>query len=358
MTAKKIHLSTRPSTLLVTSILLIGAVSGFLTPAVASNRAFDNLVVIVMENHGLGEIEGTAIFMTSLAQNYSLATHYSALTHPSEPNYLALLGGNTFLSGDGNCCWQISAPNIVDSIEGAKMSWKAFAEDASGSGTCSFNPPRAADHFGFLEFSDINTPSRCGKLVATTSSDDSEFVAELNSPDPANFIWLTPNDCNNMHDCSIATGDAYLAALVPKILASTTFVTRNAALFILFDEGRSSYPNDYVYASWSGPAVRRHYQSQNQYTHYSFLKTLETIWGLSSLTANDGNASPITEFFTNTPGPSSNTPLAAFLASPWTILAIGGGIGVFVLAMLKYKSRRAAKGPRALVSLANHIPRL
>ena len=102
--------------------------------------------------------------MTTLANTYGLATQYTAVSHPSEPNYLALIGGDTFgINSDGNCCWTINSPNIVDRIENAGLTWQAWAEDASGSGTCNFNPPRSADHFGFLEFTDINTASRCFK---------------------------------------------------------------------------------------------------------------------------------------------------------------------------------------------------
>src|SRR4029077_10541696 len=242
--------------------------------------------------------------MTTLANTYSLATHYTAVSHPSEPNYIALVGGDTFgISSDGNCCWTINSPNIVDRIESAGLTWQAWAEDASGSGTCNFNPPRSADHFGFLEFSDIKTASRCADFHSTQSSSDSEFVSALNNS-PSNFMWLTPNDCNNMHDCSVSTGDTYLAGLVPKILTSNLFVTQKAALFVVFDEGSNSYPNDYVYSMWAGSVAKKANQSNNQYSHYSFLRTIEANWNLPSLTSNDANAPAMTEFFNTTPPPS------------------------------------------------------
>lgn len=268
-----------------------------------------------MENHGLNDIIGSAAYMTTLAKTYGLATQYTAVSHPSEPNYLALIGGDTFgIGGDGVCCWTINSPNIVDRIEKAGLTWQAWAEDASGSGTCSFSPPRSADHFGFLEFSDINTASRCANFHSTQSSNDSEFVNALNN-NSSNFMWLTPNDCNNTHDCPVTAGDTYLAGLVPKILTSNLFTTQKAALFIVFDEGNNSFPNDYVYSVWAGSAIKKAYQSSSQYTHYSFLRTIEANWNLPPLTSNDANAPAMTEFF-NAPIP--NQLQAGFTDTPKT----------------------------------------
>jgi PKD repeat protein len=266
-----------------------------------------------MENHALSDIVGSATYMTTLANTYGLATQYTAVSHPSEPNYLALVGGDTFgIIGDGVCCWTINSSNIVDRIESAGLTWQAWAEDASGSGTCSFRPPRSADHFGFLEFSDINSVSRCANFHSTQSSSDSEFVNALNT-NASNFMWLTPNDCNNMHDCSVITGDTYLARLVPKILTSNLFMTQKAALFVVFDEGSNSFPNDYVYSLWAGSPVKSAHQSSSQYSHYSFLRTIEANWNLPSLTSNDANAPAMTEFFNNAPTPGQLQ--ASFIAS-------------------------------------------
>ncbi len=198
--------------------------------------------------------------MTSLAGLYGLATHYTAVTHPSEPNYLALIGGSTFgYTSDGNCCYIISSANIVDRLESAGLTWQAFAEDAGNSGTCSFSPPRSGDHFPFIDFSDMNTASRCSHFLTTSSPTDTEFLAALNSTTPANYIWLTPNDSDNCHNTSVSFCDAYLSALVPLILSSTMFTTQRSALFIVFDEGNNYCPtgnnsSDCVYAT-SAPRI-------------------------------------------------------------------------------------------------------
>src|SRR6266567_4652027 len=296
----------------------------------SSSSAFQYIVTILMENNGLCDVTPSVVsgcssssipapYLTTLAQTYGFSTHYTAVDHPSEPNYVALFGGSTFgYTSDGYCCFQLNAPNLVDRLETAGLTWKAFAEDASGSGTCNFMPPRAGDHYPFIGFSDMKTSARCADMLTTTSPLDPEFVRALNGATLPNYVWLTPNDTDNMHSSSVAVGDAYLATLVPLILSSRMFTTQNAALFIVFDEGNDFCPtgnsnSDCVVAEWSGPAVKKAYSSSTSYNHYSYLSTLEANWNLPSLTSNDASATPMTEFFGTSPPPTLS---ASFTYSP------------------------------------------
>jgi len=297
---------------------------------VSSSAPFQYIVTILMENNGLcdvtpslvsgcGSASNPARYITSLAQSYGFNTHYTGVGHPSEPNYVALLGGSTFgYTSDGYCCFQLNSPNLVDRLEAAGLSWKAFAEDSSGSGTCGFMPPRSGDHYPFIDFSDMKTSARCANMLTTTSPLDPEFLAAINDVTLPNYVWLTPNDSDNMHSSSITIGDSYLAALVPLILSSRMFTTQNAALFIVFDEGNDFCPtgnskSDCVVAEWAGPAVKKAYGSTTSYNHYSYLSTLEANWNLASLTANDASAPPMTEFFGTSP---PSTLSASFTYSP------------------------------------------
>src|SRR5256712_4583376 len=298
-----------------------------------TGSSFDYIVTILMENNGYCEVittcGGGGPYQTSLAAAYGLAGTcqsdsscstggYTAVDHPSEGNYLQLIAGDDygFTNDCGYCPGRTSALNIIDRIEASGRTWDAFYEGGSGSGTCNANPPRGGDHYAFITFTDIQTnTARCSHLLSTTASTDTQFLAELNSATPANYIWLTPNDSNNCHDTAMSFCDNYLKTLVPKILSSTLFTTKKAALWIQYDEGNDSYPHDFVYASWSGPVVKTGYVGTGSYDHYSYLKTLETVWGLTSLTSNDANANPMTEFFGATTPPALST---AFTFSPST----------------------------------------
>src|SRR6266581_4173170 len=301
----------------------------------SSITPFQYIVTILMENNGLCDVTPSlaagcgsssiqAPYLTTLAQTYGFNTHYTGIGHPSQPNYVALFGGSTLgISSDGNCCFQLNAPNLVDRLEVAGLTWKAFAEDASGSGTCSFMPPREGDHYPFIDFSDIKTSARCANMLTTTSPLDPEFVGALNGATLPNYVWLTPNDTDNMHSSSVAVGDAYLATLVPLILSSRMFTTQKAALFIVFDEGNDFCPtgnsnSDCVVAEWSGSAVKKAYSSSTSYNHYSYLSTIEANWNLPSLTSNDASATPMTEFFGTSPPPTLSASFTYSPSSPQT----------------------------------------
>lgn len=272
-----------------------------------SAAPFDYLVVVLMENRGFNGINGNAAYLNQLASAYSLATHYTAVDHPSLPNYLALSGADTFGCGgyDGapnsNTCTSTAwnSQNLVDRIESAGLTWKGYMESMPSNCYNRDFGNYAVRHDPFVYYNDIaNNQTRCNRIVPATASSDVELINDLGSTSTAsNFMWLTPNLCNDMHDCSVSTGDSYLSVLVPKILRSRIFQTQKAALLITFDEGTGTSPSDYVYTVWAGPVVKRSYQSSVAYSHYSVLRTIESAWSLPAVNTNDASATAMTEFF-------------------------------------------------------------
>src|SRR5467141_471110 len=292
---------------------------------------FDQLVVVLMENKNLNEVYGPATYMTQLADQFAFSTGWTSITNPSQPNYIALIGGSTFgVQGDGNHP-NLNHPTIVDIMENTSKTWKAFAEDASGTG-CGLNPPRGEDHFPFLSFTTITgNSSRCANLLPGSGA---EVISAFNAG--TNFIWLTPNDCNNMHSCSVAQGDAWIASWVPALLAA--MAGKKAALLLTFDEGYASPP--YVYTAFIGTAANLAHKSSAGYTHYSFAKLLEDVWGGGNLGQNDVNAPSPIEFFT-AGGPdfgiSANPTSVSFgpggsATSTVSLTASGGFTGTVALA--------------------------
>src|SRR3989441_5097621 len=306
---------------------------------------FDHVVVILMENEGVHDIcndspppclTTEAPYMAGLANNYTIGSQYLSLITTSQPNYVALISGST--QGCTSSCPIITAPNLVDRFEAAGLAWKGYFENmtfTSGSCNGAINSPAPYTqiHNPFVPFQDItNNTARCNKIVDANpnscgSAIDCVLVNDLNNataPAP-NFMWLTPNDCDNMRGSSvcsngcgvvngtcISTGNAYLSRLVPLVLKSRAFTTTRSALFITFDEGNGycppgsgNYPNgiseDCVYASWAGPVAKTGFATSHLYDHYSFTKTIEANWNLAGFTLNDTNAIPMTEFFKNQP---------------------------------------------------------
>jgi len=320
------------SIILLTISLGILAAANFAKSAYAtppSGTTFDHAVIIIMEDHGIQDIcagspppcsgSNGDPYTAGLANSYGIGSQYLGVSHFSEADYMALLGGDTF--GCGNTgCQPVSNQNLVDRFESVGLTWKGYLEDQNVASGCdtSYHEPYTPEHNPFVTFTDIlNNPARCSKVVLANPSSctvtDCSLINDLNSASAPNFMWLTPNNCNNMHGftgvCaeSIPMGDNYLSGLVPNILKSYTFTNTRAALFIVFDEGTGWCPlngssEDCVYAVWAGPLAKTGFVTSSLYNHYSWTRTIEVNWNLASLTSNDANAKPMTEFFkTNTP---------------------------------------------------------
>ena len=304
----------------------------------SSSPYFDYIVTVVMENQGINNTygdhcSGNCTYITQLANTYGLAINYSAIGHPSLPNYLALTGGGNYDTPpfDRDCFPQsngcfVSAPNMIDSIDSSGRTWKAYMEDYAAGG-CSHTETGfyINSHNPFLYYTDINNnATRCGRIVDANPGTSgylalpAQLLSDLSSISTgSNYMWLTPNLCDDGHalcaplNNTVSQQNQYLSLLVPRILNSTIFRTQKAALFITWDESATTR-NDIVTGIWAGPVAKTGFTSASQSGHYSAVKTIETAWNLSSLTIYDSTAPPMTQFFILSPllngGPGSGRP--------------------------------------------------
>jgi len=303
---------------IATAIIAISAMTGpLILGSAASVPSFNHVFVVIMENHSYGQIIGSssAPYINGLAKSYGLATNYHAVSHPSLPNYLALTGGSTF--GITTDCAPSSCPvnavNLADRIEGAGRTWRAYMESMPSACDVSTSGTYAVKHNPFVYFNDIRTnAARCAADDVQYTQLSTDLASASTTP---NFVWITPNLCNDMHDCSITTGDNWLKANLPTIFNSAAWTGGNSVLFLTWDEDSGTSGNQ-VATLVISPAVPTGFRSSSAYTHYSLLRTIETAWGLASLTGNDSNASPMADFFgapTATPTP---TPTATATPTP------------------------------------------
>src|SRR2546427_7812261 len=122
-------------------------VSAASTPpnGVMTGAYFDHAVVIIMEDHGMYQICGDspplclstmgAPYMAGLANNYAIGSQYLGVTHYSQADYLAMLGGTTDNCSSTGCPWPFNGTNLVDRLEAAGLNWKSNIEnqaEASG----------------------------------------------------------------------------------------------------------------------------------------------------------------------------------------------------------------------------------
>ena len=262
------------------------------------NNTIAHIFIIMDENQPYPNIVGNsaAPYLNSLIQHYSLATNYHAVAHPSLPNYIALTSGSTDgLTTDCNppsAGCEVNVPNIADSIENSGRTWKEYAESMPSACYAYNSGEYATKHNPFLYYTDIiNNPTRCAAHVVPFTQLTTDLKSAQTTPD---FAYITPNQCSDMHSCSIATGDSWLAQYVPIILSSPAFTSQNSLLVITWDEGNAS--TNHVATIFAGSAAKNGYQSAQYYTHYSLLHTIETLWGLAPLTNNDKQAPVMTEF--------------------------------------------------------------
>jgi phosphatidylinositol-3-phosphatase len=208
-----------------------------------------------------------------------------AATHPSLPNYLALTGGSTFgISSDCTSC-SVGATSIVDQLERAHVSWSAYME---GLPHPCFTGASAGDyakkHDPFVYYTRVvDNRAWCTHVVGFTQFRAAERAGTLPT-----FSWITPNLCHDMHDCSVATGDRFLASLVPPLLRT---LGPHGLLFITWDEGTSDSPccrfasGGHVATIVAGPGAKPGARLTTPTDHYSLLQTVEDLLGLPRLRA-------------------------------------------------------------------------
>jgi phospholipase C len=295
--------------------------------AASGNRSdlknYQHIFIIMMENTGYNSLIGNphAPWINLAAATYGLATDYHGVAHPSQPNYIAATSGSTNGVVNDNDV-TIDVPNIVDQLESHGKTWKGYMQSYSLcatklDSTCG-NQLYERKHNPFVSYLDVQTtPARMANLV-----DFSQFSADLATNNVPDYVWISPDQCNDMHGrgapasdpCSfaneqqlIATGDAFLSSTVNAITSSQSW-TGNSVIFITWDEsdfpfGDTSGCCDAVPGgghvvtltiSHSDHSART---SNVPYNHYSMLATIQGGWKLGCLafTCDTANVPPMAD---------------------------------------------------------------
>ncbi len=339
--------SNRGSIRLVTCISMVGivvlALAVLVAPRTSSARAdsgqgnrsdlknYQHVFVIMMENTGFDSLIGNsnAPWINMAAQTYGLATNYFGVTHPSQPNYIAATSGSTNGVANDNDT-TIDVPNIVDQLEAHGKTWKAYMQSLS---LCTTKLDHACGnqlyerkHNPFVSYADVQSnPARLANIV-----DFSQFSSDLANKNVPDYVWISPDQCHDMHgraatpsdpcDFSqvqslIATGDAFLHSTVSAIMNSSAW-TGNSVIFISWDEsdftgsgfqgfGDDSGCCDSVPGQGGGHVVTLTISHSDHsartsnvaYNHYSMLATIQGGWKLGCLafTCDTANVQPMSD---------------------------------------------------------------
>ena len=245
---------------------------------------YDHVVWIVLENVGYSVTDSTsAPYLRSLASSCGLATQDYAVSHPSLPNYVALTSGSTQgITDDGEpSVHPLSVSSIFSELRG---NWTSLVESM----------PSKCDHVTSGEYAARHNPAvYYHGLSATCPRNDVPLSLPLDLTKA--FTFIVPNVCNDMHSCPVATGDQWLRRIVPLIIASSQYQSRSLALFITFDENDAQSSNRVP--TWViAPSVPRGVRVSVRYSHYSLLRTSESLLHVPFLGMARGVASMIGPF--------------------------------------------------------------
>jgi hypothetical protein len=289
-TATRVSTSTLSPTFTLTTVPTLTA-----TPTAASTPKplipnFDHIVMIVFENKEFGTVIGNSDMpnFNKIANDYTLLTQFYAVRHPSLPNYLAMIGGDTFgITTDCNTCF-VSAPSLPDLIEASGRRWKAYEEDMPAPCFLGETASYAQKHNPFIYFDAIRlNPARCNQSVLPLTA----LQADIDAGTLPNFIFITPNECNDAHSCPVSVLDQWLGNILTQLTPVLDKQGPNYLIVLTWDEGQGNHSCCGLPASAGGripvvfmsPLVKNNFQDETPYTHYSLLKTISTAWGLPYL---------------------------------------------------------------------------
>ncbi|PYT69376.1 MAG: hypothetical protein DMG42_21865 [Acidobacteria bacterium] len=285
---------------------------------------YDHVFLLIMENENYNQVIGNryAPILNALAQDYGLATNYRGVADPSEPNYVAMLGGDFFGINSDDPYWfpghTVNANNLMSQLEGAGKTWKGYFQSMPYAGYRGYCYPDKCNgipdadtqyvtkHNGIVNFANLQTPTELGEMFPFT-----QLSADLAAATVPNLSYIVPNECNDMHGAPpwcvdsdntgtvqqswlIAQGDRFVGSVVSLIISSSMWERGNNAIVITFDEGNTATSQiATIVVTNHGP---RGVTDSASYDHYSLLASLQQTFGLACL-VNSCSTSPMAKLF-------------------------------------------------------------
>lgn len=300
-------------------------------PPVSQVPGYDHVFMVMMENTDYSEIMNdpadTPYMHSLMAQGATLTDHHGVY-HPSDENYLAVAGGDTYAKGA--TYWpDINSPerNLGDTIEAAGKSWKAYEQ---GMGTpCNtkntYDSYYEPDDAPFINYTDIGgDATRCAAHLFDTSQLTTDLRSAATTPD---FSWIAADDyydgeaSGNGSATSLRTQDGWLQQTLAPVLASPAWTQQRSLLILTWDESQNeAYDHVATTVLGSQGTVPAGTSSPSRYDHYGIARTIEAALGLPGLTANDTYATPLNAAF----APATAT--APTLTGDLNAVADGGNV--------------------------------
>jgi phosphatidylinositol-3-phosphatase len=264
-----------------------GSLGGPCGTSIGHPAIWQHVVWIVMENKSYSQVIGSssAPYENGLANQCGLATNYFAITHPSLPNYIAMTSGSPQGITDDNApsSHPLSVASIFSQLPGGGSG--SLEESMPSNCALSSSGQYAVKHNPQTYYTNVRTDCGVTNVPLGTTSNISR-----------RFTFLTPNMCDDTHDCSIATGDNWLKGFIPKLTSSLEYQSGSTAIFLTWDEDDFTTVNQIPLIVIS-PSTAAGTKSGTKFNHYSLLRTTEEMLGLNSFLGGASSAASMRSAF-------------------------------------------------------------
>jgi hypothetical protein len=279
--------STTPSPSPSPSATVPSQAAGKSSRATSTTSGPTKVLVIIEENHSYAQMKSGMPFLAGLSEKYGYATHWTALAHPSEPNYLGIAGGSTFGVTDdsapaANSPKVGSAPSVFDQAIAAGKTAATYAESMPK--PCHVydypdksvgKPLYAVRHNPWVYFAS-------GKKSCLTHDHDATTFAHAAAGNALpNVGFLIPNLVHDAHNASLGDADTWLSSELPPVLNSTDFTSGKLVVVVTADED-DKHSGNVVLTSVLTPRLS-HKVVSTPLTHYSLTRFIDEVLGVTPL---------------------------------------------------------------------------
>ena len=239
----------------------------------------DHIMIVLEENKSFAQIIGNpaAPYINALARQGMLFTQSHGVTHPSQPNYLALFSGTTRGISSNACPLELGGASLAGALLEKGLSFTSYAESM---------PQAGFEGCVYGAYMRKHNPVANWKELAALNQPFSAFPQDFEKLPTVALV--VPDQRHDMHDGSIAQGDAWLERNIEPY--AQWAMTHNSLLIVTWDEDDGS-ANNRVATLFIGPMVKRGNSAQH-INHYSVLRTIEESYGLPYL-GESAHAAPV-----------------------------------------------------------------
>jgi hypothetical protein len=308
-----------------------------------------HVIQIFLENQGLSNVLAKGPYEKSLYDNYSGASNFYSVCHPSAPNYLAVTSGTALQCGsDGLSSY--GDQNVANLTSASGLSWDGYFESMPSACNTSTTTLYVPHHNPFLYYTDLASECIQRDLAISNLTRDFPF-----SSAPANYTWISPNMTDDGHNTGVAFADQWLSQFLPKVISASWY--SSTAVFIEYDEScdggtgcsgtsdTSSYPalenasactsspagcGGHVYLAVVSPYTKGQGLYTSNATEWNVLCTQEWLLGLPATGNQDctGSFAAMKSMFNFSSPPPSDYPVTFSESglnggTPWNVTLNG-----------------------------------